>query len=215
MEAEALRKTNPDAIFCAVVFVVTLLFPLGAVSYSILGAKQETLRRPSWNRFSIDWWGDPLQCLLISCWSAAGLSLGAALHLRGTTQTGFWTFMTFCSIFVGLLIGQIFVYAAYRNRIVEADSVPAAEISEMRRRYLTRILGITGVGMLIFACISATQNKLVAFWGFGTARHEALYTRAEHPQLFLVLTISFAAIGVFCLGGALWLTLVRRSAQAD
>src|SRR6266568_3160539 len=76
MSAEALRKTNPDAIFCCVVFVVMLLFPIGAVSYSILGAKQETLYRPSWSRFSMDRWHDPLQCLFLSSCYSGGLALG-------------------------------------------------------------------------------------------------------------------------------------------
>lgn len=119
MEAEALRSTNPDAVFCAIVFVVMLLFPLGAVSYSIFGAKQITLRRPSWSRFTLDWWHDPLQCLFLSSCFSAGLAIGAALHLKGTSDSGFWTFMAFCSIFAGLMIGQTFVYAEYRSRLAE------------------------------------------------------------------------------------------------
>jgi hypothetical protein len=120
MQPDVRRNTNPDGILCGIVFVIMLLFPLGAVSYSIFGAKQMTLRRPSWSRFSLDWWHDPLQCLFLSSCFAAGLAIGAAFHLKGTTQTGFWTFMTFCSIFGGLAIGQTFVYAAYRSRLAEA-----------------------------------------------------------------------------------------------
>jgi len=119
MQAEALRGTNLDAIFCGIIFAVMLLFPLGAVSYSIFGAKQETLRRPSWSRSSLDWWHDPLQCLLLSSCFVGGMSVGAVFHLKGTTAAGFWMFMAFCGMFAGLVIGQLIVYAVFRDRIVE------------------------------------------------------------------------------------------------
>jgi hypothetical protein len=55
MEPEKLRQANPDAIFCTIVFVAMIAFSLGSVWYSISDAKQTTLRRLSWRRFSIDW----------------------------------------------------------------------------------------------------------------------------------------------------------------
>ena len=47
------------------------------------------------------------------------MALGAAFRLRATTQTGFWMFMFFLCMFLGLLIGQPAVYKVYRERIVE------------------------------------------------------------------------------------------------
>jgi hypothetical protein len=119
MEPENLRHANPDAIFCTVVLIGMIAFSLGSVSYSVSGAKQTTLRRPSWRRFSIDWWRDPLQLLFESSCFTAAMAVGAAFRLRGTTETGFWMFMFFLCMFLGLLIGQLTVYAVYRERIVQ------------------------------------------------------------------------------------------------
>jgi len=85
MERENLRQANPDAIFCTIVFVTMILFSLGSVWYSISGAKQTTLRRPSWRRFSIDWWHDPLQCLFGSCCVTGAMAVGAAFRLTGAS----------------------------------------------------------------------------------------------------------------------------------
>lgn len=119
MQVETLRHTNPDAILCGIIFIIMLLLPLGAVSYSIFADKQQTLRRPSLSRFSLDWWHDPLQCLFLSSCSAASVVIGAVFHLNCTTATGFWMFTSFVSILAGLLIGQIFVYVAFRSRVVD------------------------------------------------------------------------------------------------
>ena len=45
------------------------------------------------------------------------MAVGAAFRLPGTSQSGFWMFMFFLSIFAGLLIGQFAVYGVYRERI--------------------------------------------------------------------------------------------------
>jgi hypothetical protein len=95
------------------------LFAIGAVWYSVSGAKQTSLRRPSWKRFSFDWWHDPLQCLFLSTCFMGAMAVGAALRLPGTTSTGSWMFMSFLSMFIGLTIGQGFVYRLYYARIVE------------------------------------------------------------------------------------------------
>jgi hypothetical protein len=108
---------NPDAIFCTIVLLGTIGFSFGTVAYSISGAGQQTLRRPSLRRFTVDWWHDPLQCLFLSCGFAAAMALGAAFRLPGTSITGFWTFMFFLCLFLGLLIGQLGVYLVHRERI--------------------------------------------------------------------------------------------------
>jgi hypothetical protein len=118
MEPDKLRHANPDVIFCAVLAGM-IAFSLGSVWYSVSGAKQTTLRRASWRRFSIDWWHDPLQGLFLSCCFTGAMAVGAAFRLRATTQTGFWMFMFFVCMFLGLLIGQLAVYKVYRERIVE------------------------------------------------------------------------------------------------
>ncbi len=111
-EPQKLRQANPGAIFCFVVLVTTTVFSLGSVWYSVSSAKQIALRRPSLRRFSIDWWHDPLQCLFLSCCFTAAMAVGAAFRLRETTQTGFWMFIFFVCMFVGLLIGQFIQFTA-------------------------------------------------------------------------------------------------------
>jgi hypothetical protein len=117
MAPERLVHTNPDIIFCSVVFITMLFFPFATVWYSLRGAGQTTLCRPSWRRFSIDCWHDPLQCLFLGCTFMGAAAVGAAIRLPGTSQTGFWMFMFFLCMFFGLLIGQLAVYAIYRERI--------------------------------------------------------------------------------------------------
>ena len=119
MEPQQLSHANPDAVLCTVVLISMIFFPIATVGYSIHGAKQSSLRRPSWRRWSIDWWHDPLQSLFSASWFTGAMVVGAALHLRGTSQTGFWMFMFFASMFLGLLIGQVITYVVYREHIDE------------------------------------------------------------------------------------------------
>ena len=117
MAPEKLAPSNLDVIFCTITLVTTVVFSFGAVWYSISGARQQTLRRASWRRFSIDWWHEPLQCLFLSCCFAGAMAVGAAFRLPGTSRTGFWMFMFFVCLFLGLLIGQLGVYSVHRDRI--------------------------------------------------------------------------------------------------
>src|ERR1051325_94605 len=117
MAPERLAHTNPDLIFCSITLVGMIMFSFGTVWYSISGARQRTLRRASWRRFSIDWWHDPLQCLFLSCCFAGAMGVGAAFRLPGTSRTAFWMFMFFACLFFGLLIGQFGVYSVHRSRI--------------------------------------------------------------------------------------------------
>jgi len=112
-----LAHSNPDIIFCTITLVTAIAFSFGAVRYSISGAGQQSLRRASWRRFSIDWWHDPLQCLFLSCCFTGAMAVGAALRLPGTTPTGFWMFMFFVCLFLGLLVGQLLVYSVHCERI--------------------------------------------------------------------------------------------------
>jgi uncharacterized membrane protein YeaQ/YmgE (transglycosylase-associated protein family) len=119
MAPDLLSRKNPDGIFCSIVLLGTIGGSFGMVAYSIFGAGQQTLRRPSIRRFSIDWWHDPLQCLFLSCAFAGGMAVGAALRLSGTSTTGFWEFMFFLCLFLGFLIGQLGVYFVHRERITK------------------------------------------------------------------------------------------------
>ena len=116
MAPEKLAHSNPDVIFCTATLVGTIAFSFAAVWYSISRARQQTLRRASWRRFSINWWHDPLQCLFLSCCVAGAMALGAAFRLPGSSVTGFWMFMFFVCLFLGLLIGQLATYAVHRER---------------------------------------------------------------------------------------------------
>ena len=119
MEPERLSQANPDAVFFTSVLVAMIFFPVATVWYSIRHEKQTTLRRPSWRRFGTDWWHDPLQCLFLMCWCTGAMVVGAALRLRGTSQTGFWMFMFFVAMFLGLLIGQVVAHVVFREHIIE------------------------------------------------------------------------------------------------
>jgi len=119
MALDLLSRKNPDAIFCTIALLGTIGASFGTVAYSICGAGQQTLRRPSLGRFSIDWWHDPLQCLFLSCVFTGGLAVRAAFRLPGTSATGFCEFTFFLCLFLGLLIGQLGVYLVYRERITK------------------------------------------------------------------------------------------------
>ena len=117
LSPDALRGTNPDQYFAIASFVTAVIFPLLAVP--IYGGRHTTFRAASWSRLSFNWWRDPLQCLFVSTYSAGAMALGAGLHLRGTSSTGFWMFMFFVALFSGFVIGQLITYALYRTRITK------------------------------------------------------------------------------------------------
>ena len=117
MSPATLRHSNPDAILCVILLVIVPLFALGSVYYSIYGAKCSTFRRPSWDRFSANWWFDPLQSLSMSTWAMAAVTLGSALRLPVVGFSGFWMFAAVFCIAIGLLIGQIIIYKIFRSRI--------------------------------------------------------------------------------------------------
>ncbi|MGB7281139.1 MAG: hypothetical protein WBE13_02660, partial [Candidatus Acidiferrum sp.] len=62
---ENLRNKNPDLIFCGLILLVTPLFALSSVNYSIRRWNQSRLARPSMSRNLLNWWKDPLQSFFI------------------------------------------------------------------------------------------------------------------------------------------------------
>jgi hypothetical protein len=115
---DALGGANPDRYLCIIVLIMAAIFAIGAVS--TFGAKHAELMLPSWRRFSLNWSRDPLQCLFLSTCFFGSTALGAALHLGGTTSTGFWRFMTFVCVVIGLVVGQLIAYAIHRDRLTKA-----------------------------------------------------------------------------------------------
>ena len=47
------------------------------------------------------------------------MALGAAFRVPGSSVTGFWMFMFFVCLFLGLFIGQLAVYSVHRERITK------------------------------------------------------------------------------------------------
>lgn len=121
MAPARLARTNPDAVFCTLVLLVLALSSLGSVWYSLRYTNGARLPHPSFQRFSIDWWRDPLQCLFLSWLFVGSMAVGAAFRLPSDSPTAFWTFMFFGCMFLGLLIGQLSVYALYRRHIQPAQ----------------------------------------------------------------------------------------------
>ena len=118
MSPQNLQGLNPDIIYCSIIFVIMPIFAVGTVFYSVHTGKCEALQRPSWNRYGLNWWYDPLQSLFLTNFFCGGLAVGSAFHLLGTSETGFWLFISYCCMAIGLSIGQFFVYRIFRSRIV-------------------------------------------------------------------------------------------------
>jgi hypothetical protein len=48
------------------------------------------------------------------------LVIGSSLRLSNGNETGFWLFVSFCCMAIGLLIGQLLIYRIFRARIVSS-----------------------------------------------------------------------------------------------
>src|SRR4030095_14021623 len=73
-------STNADWTFVFICFVLTCLFPLGAMAFS-RRKRGETFRRPSLDRQPLGWWRDPLQPLRVSLVVTALFFFGACFAL--------------------------------------------------------------------------------------------------------------------------------------
>jgi hypothetical protein len=117
MTPDKLRHTNPEPILCLILLLITPLFAVGSVMYSITRWKTAPLSRPSWNRNPFDWWHDPLQSLFVSTCVMAAMAIGSAVQRPGYGSVGFWTTGVYCCFAIGLLVGQIVAYRIYREYI--------------------------------------------------------------------------------------------------
>ncbi len=114
---EKLRHTNPDAIVCGLILLVTPLFAIWSVRYSIRRWNHNRLGHPSLSRNPLNWWHDPLQSLFISMCVMVSAAIGGALRRPTIGSVGFWTLAVYACIALGLLVGQILVYRIYRENI--------------------------------------------------------------------------------------------------
>jgi hypothetical protein len=118
---ERLLRMNPDATSCGIILVVTPLFALWCVYYSMRRWNHEKLRRPSFSRNPLNWWHDPLQSLFIStCVFGAG-AIGGAARRPSVNSVGFWMVGVHICFAVGLLIGQLLAYRIYSEQVIAAE----------------------------------------------------------------------------------------------
>ena len=120
MAPEKLRHANPDVIFCSLILVITPLFAIASVGYSIRRWNHARLARPSLNRNPLNWWHDPLQSLFISTCVMASAAVGSAFRRPTIGSVGFWLLASYVCFAIGLLVGQILVYRVYRQNIIAA-----------------------------------------------------------------------------------------------
>jgi hypothetical protein len=117
---DRLRHTNPDPVLCLSILLLSPLFALWAVAYSIRRWKADPLPRPSWNRNPLRWWRDPLQALFVSTCIMAATAIGSAVRQPTFGSVGFWTLGMYACLAIGLFVGQILVYRIYRQRIASS-----------------------------------------------------------------------------------------------
>lgn len=125
MAPGASHVPNNGPIPCVVMLASLPLFALGTVFYSkrrwdrenAIMARRFSLRRPSWDRNPLNWWGDPLQSLFISTCVAGATGIGASLRRPAVGSAEFWMTGIWVCCAVGLLVGQVLVYRVFAQYI--------------------------------------------------------------------------------------------------
>lgn len=117
LTADRLRHTNPGPLLCLFILLITPLFAVLIVAYSIRRWKSDPLPRPSLNRNPLNWWRDPLQALFVSTSIMFAMAIGGAFQHPAFGSVGFWTLGMYVCLAIGLIAGQILVYQIYRQRI--------------------------------------------------------------------------------------------------
>lgn len=113
-------NTNADWIFFLCCLLLSPIAPLMAVAYSVSAGKCQSLRRPSWRRFSLSWRHDPLQCLQLTIVLTAAFTLGAVFHIPFPTSAASWAFASLVALLGGFIVGRFLTYAIFRDRIQSA-----------------------------------------------------------------------------------------------
>jgi len=116
LSPERTANTNADWIFVAITFVLTGLFPLGAMAYS-RSRGVETFRKPSLDRAPHGWWTDTLQPIRVSWVCMALFWFGSCLAIPRTDHKGVMVFWFYTAAVSGLFIGERVVYLVYRKRV--------------------------------------------------------------------------------------------------
>ena len=111
LSPEYLRNKNPDLIFCSLILLVTPLFALWSVDYSIRRWNRSRLDRTSLSRNPLNWWKDPLQSLFISTCVIGSMAMGGALRHPSIGSVGFWMVGAYTSLARGYLVR--FSFTAY------------------------------------------------------------------------------------------------------
>lgn len=113
MSSSVGRRSDADLIFCAAIIILIPVFAIGAAHLS----QTHNLRKPTLDRFPLNWWGDPLQALFIGTLSTLGLVIGSLFRFCQSGMLAVQTIAVYASMFVGLILGQRIVYLLYRSRI--------------------------------------------------------------------------------------------------
>ena len=116
LSPQSTADTNADWIFVSITFVLTILFPLGAMGFSRLRGV-ETFRKPSLDRQPLGWWSDTLQPLRVSWVCMALIALGSCFALPRTDHKGVMLFLFYTAMAGGLFIGERIVYRVYAKRV--------------------------------------------------------------------------------------------------
>jgi hypothetical protein len=120
LDPDYLRQTNPDVVLCAAIIIALPLVSILGVYYGLKRLGLETLQRPSWNRFPLKFWFDPLEFIFIAKWLSLAAAVGGSMRLFLVGMSGFWTVALSWSFAIGLLVGERLIYILFRNRIASA-----------------------------------------------------------------------------------------------
>ena len=113
-----LARTNVDPELCLSLAIVMPIFVLGILW--LASGQCDSFRRPSWDRFPINWWYDPLTALLITTLGSFGYAIGVQLRFFSVAPVGYWTVVLHWTIFFGLVLGELIAYPIFRHRIEAA-----------------------------------------------------------------------------------------------
>jgi hypothetical protein len=178
-------KTNADWIFVTVSFVTMLALPMLSVAFARHRGVEE-FRRPSFTRSPLGWWSDTLQPIRLTLIGLLCSASGAAVALPNTNAQGVMLFWWLLSMSLGLLVGARIAYAWLGDRVIaSSECAPSTPPVEPFAFYLL------GIVFLSAGYVSATSDRLLIWWN----QREQIFIRAEHPVIFICLTLAMFAIG--------------------
>jgi hypothetical protein len=105
-------QNSPDFTLEIVILIMLPLFVIAVLRL----AEVRRFRKPTWDRFPLNWGRDPLQALFIASVSSLGALFGSLLRLTISGPVALNVVSLYASIFFGLMIGQILGYLMFRKR---------------------------------------------------------------------------------------------------